>query len=205
LDRIVLVGSCFGARTALASAPDLEGLAGLVLISPPIQDVEMGERHANRAARNATLGQYLRRAVKPKTLRAVFRREERRTYIRFARAKWTWLGRRGDREAWQNRFVISRRFLDQLAAVARRRIPTLFVFGEDEDLYEDFVRAREGRFGAILDGAEGSVNLSTLPGRVHGFTALEIQDGVAEGITLWLNGLGAEQSLERLSPQEQSR
>lgn len=38
LTQHVLVGSCFGARTALAAAPEVEELHGVVLISPPVRD-----------------------------------------------------------------------------------------------------------------------------------------------------------------------
>jgi dienelactone hydrolase/acyl carrier protein len=44
IDRHVLVGSCFGSRTALACAPGLAGLAGVVLLSPPARDLRYVER-----------------------------------------------------------------------------------------------------------------------------------------------------------------
>ncbi|MGY0236999.1 alpha/beta hydrolase [Longispora urticae] len=36
-DRVVLMGTCFGARSAMAAAPRVPGLAGLTLMFPPLQ------------------------------------------------------------------------------------------------------------------------------------------------------------------------
>jgi alpha/beta superfamily hydrolase len=38
LSRIILLGTCFGARAALASVPLIEGLEGVVLLAPPVWD-----------------------------------------------------------------------------------------------------------------------------------------------------------------------
>jgi dienelactone hydrolase len=38
-----LVGSCFGARTALSGGPSLPGLKGLVLLAPPLRDFALSE------------------------------------------------------------------------------------------------------------------------------------------------------------------
>lgn len=43
LSRHVLVGSCFGSRTALACSPQIPGLERLVLLSPPARDVRYVE------------------------------------------------------------------------------------------------------------------------------------------------------------------
>jgi pimeloyl-ACP methyl ester carboxylesterase len=84
--RFVLVGACFGARTALAAAAEIEELAGLVMISPPIRNMEKGERHATRVARDWTVWRYLRRAASRDILRGLADRDTRRDYTRFARA-----------------------------------------------------------------------------------------------------------------------
>ncbi|MDP8957906.1 MAG: alpha/beta fold hydrolase, partial [Actinomycetota bacterium] len=38
VERFVLVGQCFGARTALAAAARLDGIAGVVLVALPVLD-----------------------------------------------------------------------------------------------------------------------------------------------------------------------
>jgi len=44
LTKHVLIGSCFGARTVLSCSPGMAGLAGAVLVSPPVHDFSWDPR-----------------------------------------------------------------------------------------------------------------------------------------------------------------
>ena len=184
LRTLILVGSCFGARTALSSAGSIGTLAGLVLISPPTRDIAMGERHATRAASEWTLWGYARRALRPSTLAGVLNPRTRHAYRRFLRTRWR---RRGGKAAAENGGGASREhFLAPLRDALARQIPVLFIYGDAEDLYAEFLRERGGALGEILDAAPGLVDIRTLSGRVHGFTSLAAQDGVLTLLETWL-------------------
>jgi pimeloyl-ACP methyl ester carboxylesterase len=186
VNRFILLGVCFGARTALSTAPRVAGLQGLILISPPVRDIQMGTRHSTRAARDWSSWQYLRRGIRPEALRGLTRRKRRGQYAKFARAKWQALvTRRRAPSEWQSTYVVSGKFLDPLDRIVEKRAPVLFLFGEDEDLFQDFRRAQEGPLGRILERADDLVRLEILPGRVHGFTRLETQDRVQERVLAW--------------------
>ena len=81
----ILVGHCFGARTALAIAPRVEGLGGVALVSPPVRDHARGEGGANRRAYDGTAG-YLRAALGKFRWSALSDPAERRRYLRLARS-----------------------------------------------------------------------------------------------------------------------
>ena len=107
--RTVLVGNCFGARTALSYASRTD-VAGLVLIVPPVHDFEVARRRNRRP-----LSELARRAT-PARVWAVLRSRSRRKALgRTARALGDIAGHRlrGDRATpdW-----MSRRFCRELRA-----------------------------------------------------------------------------------------
>ena len=84
--RHLLVGHCFGARTALAIAPRVDGLGGVALVSPPVRDHARGEGGANRLAYDIGTAGYLRTAAGKFRWRALSDPAERRRYLRLARS-----------------------------------------------------------------------------------------------------------------------
>ena len=177
VQRFVLVGSCFGARTALAAAPDTDGLMSLILFCPPVRDFEMGERIATRMAAELSVRDYIRRAMKPRTLANLMQAEGRRTYARMAREKLRHSAGSGDSVDRQARYAISPRFLEPLRVVAARGLPISIVFGEADDLFGEFERARSGALGEVLK-THPNIDVTVIPGAVHGFPSVEVQDRV---------------------------
>lgn len=185
VSRFVLIGSCFGARTALASASRLSGVRGAVLISPPVRDYGEGERVVTRLANDWSIWRYLGRALRPRVLMGFFTRDRRPVYAKAARLKWRSLQSRlrvGSRAEGEG--VASPKFTEPLMNLLERRIPVLILYGDAEESYQEFRQARRGRLAALLEGADATV--STLPGSVHGFTSVEIQDAVLDVVADWL-------------------
>jgi dienelactone hydrolase len=180
----VLVGSCYGARAALAFARESSNLRGIVLATPYVRDMAQGERVATLMAVEWSSGQYLRRAFSRRVLRGLLDRERRRAYFRVAKARWrraAWRLRQGGRSDW-----VSPNFLDPLAALVERRTPILFLFGEEDDAYHDFQRAKEGRLGRLLEKAGSLAEVAVLPGRIHAFPTVDGQEKVVDRISEWL-------------------
>jgi hypothetical protein len=73
--------------------------------------------------------------------------------------------------------------------VVKRGVPVLLIYGEDDQYYQEFREARQGRLGRILEIAGSSVDVRVLPGRVYGFSRLSIQDEVLSVITGWVEAL----------------
>jgi pimeloyl-ACP methyl ester carboxylesterase len=183
IGRQVLIGYCFGARSILACLRGPNGLDGLdrvVLLDPPVHD----ETSAILAAR-FRFRDYVRRALRPRVVRRLFDAERRRVYQELMRAKLRTTSHR--RESTAGDAWVSAVFLEGLQELVRRGVPTLCVYGVDDEEYGDFRRASSGRLGAILDRAGPLIEVVTTPGRVHAFDALPVQDEVTEILARWIS------------------
>jgi alpha/beta superfamily hydrolase len=182
--RYVLLGSCFGARTALATAPSTEGLEGVILISPPTRDFEMGERISTRMAAELGIGEYVRRAMTRRALAGLLQRDRRRAYTRLAKEKLRHAAgsRNGDSGDRQARYEVSPGFLEPLRALVERGVPVSIFYGDAEDFFADFERARSGALGRILEAAGETIAVTTIPGEIHGFEQVEAQEKVLDSV-----------------------
>ena len=182
--RVVLAGSCLGSRTALAHAPDVEGLEGLILMSLPLQDMTQGDRAAMKAAREWSLARYLRKALRPSTLRGLLDPRKRVIYRRFARTRVQAVG---SRRRSANAGYAGPSVLRPLASLARRRVPVLFLYGDRDGFYDEFVADRaDQELGRVLDAAGDAFEVREIAGQVHGFTTLAVQEAVVDEVCRWL-------------------
>jgi alpha/beta superfamily hydrolase len=186
VDEFVLLGSCFGARTALATAQELEGARGVALFPLPVRDFAMGDKMAS-----LPLSVLARKALRPRTLAGWFRSARRRSYRRLLSKKWRRARARRREEGDLNRFQwVSPLVQRQLEDLVDREIPALLVFGEEDAFYEDFQRGRrEGRLGDLLDRAGDLVEVALVPGKTHGLGSTAVQDDVMAVLRQWLAGL----------------
>jgi pimeloyl-ACP methyl ester carboxylesterase len=184
VSSVILVGSCYGARTALACAPTVPDLRGVVLTTPYVRDMAQGERVATLMAVEWSLGQYVRRLLSRRVLRGLLDRERRGAYVRVAKAKWRQAARRLRRGGRSD--GASPTFIDPLVTLLERRTPVLFVFGKEDYAYQAFLRAKEGRLGRLLEKASSLAEVAVLPGKVHAFPTIRGQDEVVERISQWL-------------------
>jgi len=195
IDRLLLIGSCFGARTALSSAPDLGGLQGVVMISPPLRDLAMDEEVGTRLASRVGAWQAVRRALSFRALLGWRDPARRRTYVQFMKVKarmlWllpTRLRHRDVDDSW-----VSRELLEPIQALARRRVPVLFIFGTKDYHYEDFLLAQQGRLGTALKKAP-LTEVLVIEGPVHAFPNVEVQERVLELTFDWLERVATSRS-----------
>ncbi len=184
LGDLVLMGTCFGARTAMASASRVRNLRGVALFPAPVRDFEMGQRLAS-----LPLTQYLKKAASAEGLAKLRDPANRTDYRRLIGKKARrWLaGGRKPESSDERRFQwVSPVFVEQLAGILGRGVPVLLVFGEEDAFYEDFKRGRSGRLGEVLDGAGSLVSVKLVAGKTHGLTTSAVQDRVIEAIGAWL-------------------
>ena len=200
LNRFVFIGSCFGARTALAIAPQVEGMTGAILMSMPVADLGVGDRSGVDAALEWGFTTYLRKTLRLRTIRGLFDPHHRRVYARYVRAKWKMLvtrhgpGRRRPRD-WRD--LTSPKIIQAMQDIARRRVPVLMLYGVDDGYRQGFLQAREGELGRVLRSARQTVKYQTVPGQLHGFTRLEAQDLAITAVLDWSTELS--HSLNRTS------
>lgn len=187
----ILIGSCFGARTALSAAEKIPTTRGVILATPFVRDVEQGHRTATLMAVGWAPRQYLRRLVSLRTVRGLFDRERRGVYLTVAKAKVRSLSRgRASGARGGGKSLVSRNFLDPLQGLISRSIPTLLLFGEDDDAYLEFQQEMGGILGRILEGAGQLVSVETVPGRIHGLRSLDSQESFLTLASGWLQRQG---------------
>jgi pimeloyl-ACP methyl ester carboxylesterase len=190
-DRVVLVGQCYGARTAMAMASEAERLAGVVLISPPVRDHARGEGTATKRAYEMSAGGYLKEGAKRLRWSMLTDRAELVRVARigraFVRARWQRLSgrfRAPDPTPW-----VSGPLLRQFEWLIDAGVPTLLLYGRDENDYHEFQEAQAGRLGRLLAGAGDSLRLEVVPGSVHALDRVEVQEAVIGATEAWLSSL----------------
>ncbi|HEX9711448.1 MAG TPA: alpha/beta fold hydrolase [Actinomycetota bacterium] len=192
LERFVLVGSCFGARTALAAAPSIDGLEALVLVSPPLRDLELGDEAGTRLALTLGARESIRRAARVRTIRGLFHPARRRAYARFIAAKARGATARVARALTRRRGVDDRwlgeEFLHPIEQLAARGVPVVFIYGTEDHHYHDWLLAEPGRLGALLARAP-LTELQVMEGSVHGLTSIDVQERVADAVAAWIEQL----------------
>lgn len=185
----VLIGSCFGARTALAFAPSLSALRALVLLAPPLRDLQAGDGPGTRLAQRVSVWEAVLRALRPRAIRGWLDPARRRTYRQFLRMKARAAMRRllklvgvdpGPDDYW-----VSNNLLGPIRTLAGRGVPVLLVYGTKDQHYDDFLTARQGRLGPVLERAP-LTRVEVVEGHVHGFTQVDAQRRVSELVFDWL-------------------
>ncbi len=157
--RVVLVGTCYGGRTALAAAHAVPNLVGMVLSGVPVKDYGGADKglawHARRAWSMTTL----------KNLKARYPK-----YLRIIRTRLLRLFGRGKRSE-----VVSGRYLDAIQGVLRRGVEVLILEGLEDKHHKSFVEALDGSLGEVLRAHPHLVAIDEIDGELHGELWLESQ------------------------------
>jgi dienelactone hydrolase len=193
LNCFVLVGSCFGSRTALSAAPLIADTAGVVLVTPPSAGYDRAEAMAEWMARNRTFGEYARRGFTWGKVKDLFDRGKRSTYLQLLRKKCSAMCRRvlcrigllrDDRYDW-----VSPMFLAPLQTMVDREVPVLFAFGTHDAWGDEFREAAAGPLGPILEAGTDTIDvIEDLPGVAHGLVRVAVQEAFMEVALDWIHG-----------------
>jgi pimeloyl-ACP methyl ester carboxylesterase len=188
LEQFVLMGTCFGSRTALAGAADVEGLRGVAVFPVPVRDFKAGER-----LESLPVSWYVRKLFSRQVLTRILRADRRREYAQVARkkARWALDTTQDTREQRADFHWVSPSIVDQLSGLVDRDVPVLLLFGDEDDFYADFQRGLPGPVGRVLDRAGELVTLSLVPGKVHGLATSWGQEAVLDRVDEWLSRVTA--------------
>ncbi len=181
--RHVLVGSCFGARAALAPAPSIRGLEGLVLLTPPVRDERPHKQNLAKPDADRSL---LRAANRLPFLRPLLGSYRVRQVVRWLFSRVYGLQDGVERiRSRQGSGDASASFVRPLRRLIHRGVPILILFGDEDTQYADFQRAMQGSLGRLLDGAGPLVTVRVVPGSMHGFEQPEVQRATSEIVVEW--------------------
>jgi pimeloyl-ACP methyl ester carboxylesterase len=187
IDDVTLVGVCFGARGAFAASAH-PAVRHLVLLNFPLpRPAEVskarlyGARHGGR--------DLARMVVKPAFLAGFRDANTRRVYRKALRLKLRSLRKRHSPVrtpasiVQPGRTTITqaevRRHLETLAA---RGAATHLLFGEDDLELRAFESFVDQGMQKLIDAEDGSLDVHVVPGAIHGFADLRVQEAVIEHI-----------------------
>jgi pimeloyl-ACP methyl ester carboxylesterase len=181
-ERLVVVGSCYGARAALASADRLPGLAAVALLAPPIRISGWG------TVGDWTFRWLVRRAVRPLVWRGALRRDQRRVYVHLLRQFVA--GHRHSLSARARHGIHpppprepDADLVDGIAWL-RQRVPTLLVWG-DTDKWPIDVEGGPEALRSLLAPSGSAAELRVLSGCVAGLRGPGITAAVIETVGEW--------------------
>lgn len=183
MKRFMYSGSCFGARTAVAAAALEPATAGVIVVSMPMIDYASGERGSMKRARTP-LATLVRQALRRKTLRDLRDRDVRRMYVEAVRHKLRRILRRPSVNDEPS--TISPQLLRSLTPLLERRVPILFIYGEDDAAYKEFLEARQGGFDRLLQQAGDAVEIRVVPGVLHGWASIPAGEAAVGLMTEWV-------------------
>jgi pimeloyl-ACP methyl ester carboxylesterase len=184
LERFVLMGTCFGARTAMAAAPEIARLEAVALFPPPVRDLALGEQFGSYP-----LSWYLRKLFRARTFKRLLNARFRRAYRRLVKKKVRAVGhglRAPADEAPSRAPDVSPIFLRQLKSLLGRGLPIYVLYGDADADYEDFLRALSGELGPVIRDAGRQLRVDVIKGHVHGMTNIENQDRVIDLLVGWI-------------------
>ena len=191
VERVIIAGSCFGGRTALATAAASRDVHGVMLIATSPRDYMMGERVGAEKAAKWSIARYLLEAIRPRTLRGLFNPRLRRTYFMHVRTKVRMMtgtlpgGKRRLEERPMGTEIVSSHFDRHIRSLVDRGVPVLLLFGTEDGFLPEFQAAAAGPLADVLAQADGSIQVRTVPGRLHGLTTVAIQDAVFDEVVTW--------------------
>lgn len=192
IERVIVVGmTCFGARTALATAAEREEVEAVVAMATPLGDLEMGQRRWLAPPKRTSRWRSLLMVFRPRTIRWLFDRRTRRqgSHLR-SKAKLV-ASRLSLPGAKMPSIEIGRVSSDLIRILDRlidRRVPVLFVYGDSEEYYEEFQAASSNGLRGVLERAGSLFTVQTVPGKVHGLAKVDAQNAVTELLLEWARG-----------------
>jgi uncharacterized protein len=191
LDRIVLIGSCFGARNAVATASAVVDTAGIALMAMSVRDKEKDDAGVTSRVRSRSLWHYAYRVLQPRSLAAMASREQRATYRRLARNRIHARRARGPLD-W-----ISPSLMEQLGRIAKHGIPLLILRGTEDPTFDDFELALAGPLGDVVKGRHEEADVRILHGRLGALSDPRVHEETIDQISDWLSMIDVRFSAER--------
>ena len=188
VESTVLIGRCFGARTALSGVGHIRDLRGVALISMPLHQGGDAQRSVRRWALDE-VREAAQRGAWVRVLRGLRSPRRRGRWMRklklAARQFFRLGGSAGDRDGSEADWV-SESVIDSLGELVARRVPVLFVFGRSMSLYKDFLQLQAGRLRGLFAQASDRMMVRPVDGMPNNLTSLAVQEDVIELTLEWI-------------------
>jgi hypothetical protein len=113
-------------------------------------------------------------------------REGRRFYATAIRGKIKRI-RRGTSVSDEEKNQVSKQMLRSLTTLLDRGVPILFIYGDADGAYQEFLEASKGPFGSLIRKAGDRVEVRVIPGLLHGWVSLTAGEAAVGLMTDWVS------------------
>ncbi|MDJ0953312.1 MAG: alpha/beta fold hydrolase [Acidimicrobiia bacterium] len=190
----LVVGTCYGSRTALAGSVGRQGVRGVHLLVPPVRTGTKGVGGADHLAEYVGTASLAKRAFSKRILRKLFRSQQaRKAAVRVLTQKTRSAVGMKTQPSQQDEESQDRGaapgFHRPLRQLLSDGVPVRILFGTDDFFWTEFQEARSGRLGEELDRHGDLIDVATVPGTVRGFLSVRVQNLVIDSVVAWAGRL----------------
>lgn len=188
--EFIVVGTCYGSRTALVGSAGDPRVKGVFLLVPPVRSGRKGTGGADHLAEKHGSASLAANAFKTRNIKKLAQNKQSRTSARrIAEAKVRSLTKKlkpGETPRRDPSRDAAPDFHKPLRRLLSDGVPVHLLFGTDDFFWSQFQDAATGRLGEDLDRFGDLIEVETIPGTLRGFLSLRVQDLSIECVTDWV-------------------
>lgn len=190
-EDFIVVGTCYGSRSALVGSAGDNRVRGVHLLVPPIGSGTKGTGGAEHLAEYVGSASLVKKAFSRRVLKRLWNSQRARDAARRVVSLKTRsiLGTEGDEDETA---ITTREAADDFRRPLRQlleaEVPVHMLFGTEDFFWTQFNEARNGRLGDLLEQHRDLVEVETVPGIVRGFLSTRVQDAVINSVVEWVDG-----------------
>lgn len=188
-EDFIVVGTCYGSRTALVGSAGDPRVRGVNLLVPPVGSGTKGIGGAEHLAENVGSVSLIKKALSRRTIRKLIHnrraREAARQVVSLKAQSVLRSDTSGGEESGQNGDAAAD-FYRPLRRLLQSGVPVHILYGTEDFFLTQFEQARQGKLGAMLDSHSELVEVETMPGIVRGFLSMRVQDAVIDSVVEWV-------------------
>lgn len=188
--EFLVVGTCYGSRTALVGSAGDPRVKGVFLLVPPVRSGKKGTGGADHLAQKHGSASLAATAFRPRNIKKLAQNKRSRTSARrIAEAKMRSLAKKlksGDAPQTERSKDAAPDFHRPLRTLLSDGVPVHLLFGTDDFFWSQFQEAAEGRLGEDLERFRDLIEVDTVPGTLRGFLSMRVQDIAIDCVSDWV-------------------
>jgi pimeloyl-ACP methyl ester carboxylesterase len=184
--QFIVVGTCYGSRTALMGAAGDPRVKGVHLLVPPIGSGNKGTGGAEHLAEYHGSASLIKKAFSKRILRKLIHNKRAREAARKVVTLKAKSIVSSESESEKEVKDPSPDFFRPLRQLLEDGVPIHMLFGEADFFWTEFEEARQGKLGQLLESHSEQVEIETIPGIVRGFLSTRVQDACIDSVVSWV-------------------
>ena len=190
ITEYIVIGTCYGSRTALVGSAADPRVKGVFLLVPPVRSGRKGTGGADHLAEQHGPATLAATAFTPRNIRRLALNKRSRTLAkRIAKAKARSLREKlqpGTSTQKDPTTDVAPDFHQPLRTLLSDGVPVHLLFGTDDFFWSQFQEASNGRLGEDLERFGDLLEVDTVAGTMRGFLSMRIQDISIDRVCAWV-------------------